>query len=218
MQRFTVTDFCHQFISHHVPAGAFCIDATAGNGHDTEFLCRLAGEGGRVLAFDIQEQAVRATRERLAKACLNPPAAETPGLHKGENTAPKQAVTDGHISLDTIGNVICDSHVNLDQYASPDSADCIVFNFGYLPGGDHRMATRPDTSLIAVRKALRCLKPGGLLCLCIYSGGDTGFGERDTLLPFVKGLDPREYLVIVSDYANRPGNPPIPVFILKGVR
>ena len=121
MRRFTVTDFCHQFISHHVPAGAFCIDATAGNGHDTEFLCRLAGEGGRVLAFDIQEQAVTATRERLAIAYLP-----------------------------SIGKVIRDSHVNLDQYAAPDSVDCIVFNFGYLPGGDHQMATRPDTSLIAV--------------------------------------------------------------------
>lgn len=189
MKRFTITDFCHQFISQHVHPGAFCIDATAGNGHDTEFLCRLAGDEGKVLAVDIQEAAVLATRERLS-----------------------------HLGLDQIGEVILDSHDRMMHYVPQNSADCIMFNFGYLPGGDHRLATRPDTSLSAVRQGLDCLKPGGLMCLCIYSGGDTGFAERDTLLPFVKSLDPKEYLVIVSEYANRAGNPPIPVFIFKGVR
>lgn len=189
MRRFTITEFCHQFVSCHVKEGSFCIDATAGNGHDTEFLCRLTGDSGRVLAFDIQEQAVSATQKRL---------------------------TENH--LDHIGEVLLESHAQLSQYASANSVDCIVFNFGYLPGGDHAMATRPETSLTAVKQALTCLKPGGLLSLCIYSGGHTGFEERNTLLPFLRSLDPAEYLVILSEYANRPGNPPIPVFVLKGVR
>lgn len=188
MNRFTVTDFCHQFISNYLKKAALCVDATAGNGHDSEFLCRLVGDGGKVLAFDIQAAAVEATRTRLSR-----------------------------LGLDHIGEVIFDSHDRMENYLEPNSTDCIMFNFGYLPGGDHGMATRPDTSLSAVRQGLTCLKPGGLMCLCIYSGGDTGFAERDTLLPFVKGLNPKEFLVIVSDYANRPGNPPIPVFILKGV-
>ena len=55
MKRFTVTDFCHQFIVNHISEGSFCVDATAGNGHDTAFLCGLVGDSGRVLAFDIQE-------------------------------------------------------------------------------------------------------------------------------------------------------------------
>lgn len=188
MNRFSVTDFCHQFIRNFIHKGSFCIDATAGNGHDTEFLCRLVGDTGRVLAFDIQEKAVDSTRKRLA--------------------------TQG---LDHIGSVVLDSHAHLMNYTKPNSVDCIMFNFGYLPGGDHQKATRPETSLPAIAQGLECLKTGGLMCLCIYSGGDTGFAERDALLPFVKALDPSEYLVIVSDYANRPGNPPIPVFILKGI-
>jgi len=188
MGRFSVTDFCHQFISTYINKGSFCVDATAGNGYDTEFLCRLTGEEGKVLAFDIQKVAVAATRARLFR-----------------------------LGLDRIGEVVLDSHDRMDHYLEPESVDCIMFNFGYLPGGDHSMATKPDTSLSAIHQGLVCLKPGGLMCLCIYSGGDTGFAERDALLPFVKKLDPKEYLVIVSDYANRPGNPPIPVFILKGV-
>ena len=188
MKRFTVTDFCQQFISNHIRAGSFCVDATAGNGHDTEFLCRLAGNPGKVLAFDIQELAVKNTLDRLTR-----------------------------LGLDHIGTVILDSHAHLANYVSPNCADCIMFNFGYLPGGDHQMATKPETSLSAIRQGLECLKPGGLMSLCIYSGGDTGFEEKDALLSFVKNLDPKKYLVIVSEYANRAGNPPVPVFIFKEV-
>ena len=44
----------HDFLKRSVQPGAFCIDATAGKGRDTALLCRLAGETGRVLAFDVQ--------------------------------------------------------------------------------------------------------------------------------------------------------------------
>lgn len=52
----------HDFLSRKVPEGGFCIDATAGRGNDTAFLCSLVGEKGRVLAFDIQEEAVDSTK------------------------------------------------------------------------------------------------------------------------------------------------------------
>ncbi|EFB74659.1 GNAT family N-acetyltransferase, partial [Subdoligranulum variabile] len=55
---------CHEFLTAHLAPGGFCIDATCGNGHDTEFLCRLAGPQGRVLALDIQPRAVEATNAR----------------------------------------------------------------------------------------------------------------------------------------------------------
>lgn len=53
------------------------------------------------------------------------------------------------------------------------------------------------------------------MSLCIYSGGDTGFEERDAILNYLKQLDPKQYMVLLSCYYNRPNNPPIPVFILK---
>ena len=56
----------HEFLKQNVREGAFCIDATAGKGRDTALLCRLAGETGRVLAFDIQQDAVDQTRQLLA--------------------------------------------------------------------------------------------------------------------------------------------------------
>ena len=91
----------------------------------------------------------------------------------------------------------------------------ICFNFGYLPGGDHRIATSPATSVEAVEQGLRILKKGGMMSLCIYSGGDTGFEEKEALLAFLGTLPPRRYTVIVNTYYNRGNHPPVPVFIFK---
>ena len=72
----------HDFLRRQVRPGAFCIDATAGKGRDTALLCQLAGERGRVLAFDIQEDAVRQTRALL----------ENEGLHA-------EVVLDSHANM-----------------------------------------------------------------------------------------------------------------------
>ncbi len=40
------------------------------------------------------------------------------------------------------------------------------------------------------------------------------FEERDALLTWLKKLDSHNYLVIRSDYYNRPNNPPIPVLVM----
>lgn len=60
----------HECLRQSVREGAVCIDATAGKGRDTALLCRLAGPKGRVLAFDIQEEAVEATRSLLEREGL----------------------------------------------------------------------------------------------------------------------------------------------------
>lgn len=186
MKNCQITEWCARFIREQVKPGDLCIDATMGNGNDTLLLCRLCGENGKVLAFDIQEMALAHTKERLEKS-----------------GAPSNY------------ELYLASHANLRSYAAPDSVSCIVFNFGYLPGGDHAKATRSESSIEAMEQALTLLKKGGLLSLCIYSGGDSGFEERDAILDWLKALDSRKYLVIRSDYYNRPNNPPIPVLVIK---
>ena len=61
----------------------------------------------------------------------------------------------------------------MDVYAEEETVSCITFNLGYLPGGDHSVATRADSSISAVESGLKLLKIGGLMTLCIYSGWDT---------------------------------------------
>ena len=149
-------------------------------------LCETVGHTGRVLALDIQQQAIENTRKLLEE--------------KGFS----------HIS-----QLVRDSHTNLEQYAAPESADCVVFNFGWLPGGDHNIFTQKESSLAAIEKGLTCLKPGGIMSLCIYYGRNNGYEERDAILEYVRKLDHRVYTVLVVDFANRINDPPIPVFIIK---
>ncbi|MGF0031793.1 tRNA (mnm(5)s(2)U34)-methyltransferase [Bariatricus sp. SGI.154] len=186
MKQSQITYWCHEIIRSQAVKEGFYIDATMGNGNDTLMLCDLAGAGGKVLAFDIQEEAITRTKELL----------------------------DQHGMLD-YAELILDGHEHMDRYAELQSADVICFNFGYLPGGDHQIATSASTSVEAIKKGLGILKSGGMMSLCIYSGGDTGFKEKERILEFIKELSPQEYTVIVNEYYNRGNCPPVPVFIFK---
>ncbi|WKA59808.1 class I SAM-dependent methyltransferase [Planococcus shenhongbingii] len=59
-----VLPFTKSLLEQTVRRGDIVIDATAGNGHDTYFLAGLTGESGKVFAFDIQQEAIDATRKR----------------------------------------------------------------------------------------------------------------------------------------------------------
>ncbi|MTD29518.1 class I SAM-dependent methyltransferase [Planomicrobium sp. YIM 101495] len=61
-----VLPFTKSLLEEAVLQGDYVIDGTAGNGHDTLFLSQLTGPTGKVYAFDIQEQAIQATAERVA--------------------------------------------------------------------------------------------------------------------------------------------------------
>ena len=60
-----VLPFSKRLIEKTVLPGETVVDATAGNGNDTLFLATHVGENGHVYAFDIQQQALDATAERL---------------------------------------------------------------------------------------------------------------------------------------------------------
>ena len=188
MRNLQITHWCHEIICSQAPNGGFYIDATMGKGNDTLFLCNLAGESGHVLAFDIQKEALQMTEALL--------------LSQGVRER---------------AELILDGHENMGRYAKPETADVICFNFGYLPGGDHRIATAADTSVEAVREGLGILKRGGMMSLCIYHGGDTGFEEKQKLLEYIKKLKAQEYTVIVNEYYNRGNHPPMPVFVFKNI-
>lgn len=101
----SAVQLCHEFLTAHLQPGGLYVDATCGNGHDTEFLCRLAGPTGRVLALDIQPAAVENTNTRLGAA-----------------------------GLGAIGRALVHDHARLAELVAPGTADCVLFNFGWLPG------------------------------------------------------------------------------------
>ncbi|WP_039043996.1 class I SAM-dependent methyltransferase [Sporosarcina sp. ZBG7A] len=54
-----------QLLTEVISEGDIVVDATMGNGNDTVFLAQAVGPTGKVYAFDIQQQALDATKERL---------------------------------------------------------------------------------------------------------------------------------------------------------
>lgn len=185
-RRTPITQYCHERIQQMIKEPLLCIDATAGTGKDTVFLAKLVGERGRVISMDIQEMAIEQTKKRLLKERLS-------------NRA----------------EVVLDSHVHMDKYAKKDRVSLIMFNLGYLPGGDHSLSTKADTTIEALEKGLNLLHEGGMISLLIYSGGDSGFEEKKQVLAWLRELPDDKYTVLVEAFYNKPNNPPLPVYILK---
>ena len=105
------TEVAKRMVCDHLKAGDLAVDATCGNGWDTQALAEAVGPEGHVLAIDIQVDAIAATRERLhARQYLQ------------------------WVSL------VQESHVHLADRLTG-KAQAIMFNLGYLPGGDPSITT-----------------------------------------------------------------------------
>ncbi|MBR5535152.1 MAG: class I SAM-dependent methyltransferase [Clostridia bacterium] len=113
----------------------------------------------------------------------------------------------------TNARLILDSHHNLKDYVQ--EAKCVVFNLGFLPGGDHTIFSHSDTSIKAIEASLDIIKEDGFVSICSYYGGDTGFEERDNLLKFLEHLDGKKYTVMLHSFLNRPNCPPLFIIIEK---
>ncbi|UJD03596.1 methyltransferase domain-containing protein [Streptococcus infantis] len=61
-------ELAHDFLAQVITKDDVVVDATMGNGYDTLFLAKLAKQ---VYAFDIQEQALEKTSQRLQEAGLS---------------------------------------------------------------------------------------------------------------------------------------------------
>lgn len=60
--------FSHDFLAEVLDRNSVAVDATMGNGNDTAFLAKKAK---KVYAFDVQEQAIKNTSQRLENLQLN---------------------------------------------------------------------------------------------------------------------------------------------------
>lgn len=168
----------HLYVDMVVHPGDVCVDATAGNGHDTLYLSNLVGETGLVYSFDIQEQAVNSTKKRLKQ------------FGKYENV-----------------RQIHDSHAYVEKYVK-EPISCMMFNLGYLPGGDHSFTTRFESTKQAILGGLTCMKSGGIVCICAYWGDDQCLSECEAVTSFLSELDDTKYEVLLHDFINEGNCPP----------
>lgn len=174
--------FSHQLAAAVLRPGDVAIDGTAGRGNDTLMLARHVGPSGCVLAVDVQQTAVDATRER----CL-------------------AAGVDGHV------RVRCRDHAALADMLVEENfpaAKVVLFNLGYLPGGDKSCVTRTAGTLQAVQAGFAALEPGGILLVVCYPGHPGGAEESDAVGAWASSLPPEEAHVARYEFLNRVQVPP----------
>jgi len=185
-----ILPFAKNLLQKAVKPGDIVVDATVGNGHDTVFLAEIVGENGKVYGFDVQEEAIVATKERLAEHDLS-----DRGILFHE----------GHEHLST--------KIPTNDYGKITGA---IFNLGYLPGSDKTIVTKPETTIAAIGQLLEIMSPGGIIVLVIYHGHEQGAIERDFLLQYCQQLDQKRAHVLQYQFINQQNNPPFIVAIEKG--
>ena len=173
------------YMARIIRPGDSVVDATMGNGKDTLFLAELVGESGHVYAFDVQQEAVARTRERVEEAGF-----------------------EGRTTLILAGHETMAQHV-------PQGVSAVMFNLGWLPGAQHIVTTKTETTLVAVEAALSLIAPGGVVTVCIYPGHEEGTRELHALLDYAGRLSVRTYNVLHHHFLNAAQGTPQLILIQK---
>lgn len=168
-----------------VRSGDSVVDCTLGNGNDSLRLAELVGESGRVYSFDIQKEAIEISRSKL----------EEEGL------------------LNRV-MLINDGHENIDKYILKE-VDFIIYNLGYLPGGNKEIVTKSETTIDSISKGLRLLSPSGTLVVVSYIGHSGGMDENNKIEIMFESLEQKKYNVVKFQFFNQKNNPPIVYMIEK---
>ena len=155
-----LTEKVHTILTNHLHEGDLAIDATAGNGYDTIFLAEQVGLSGKVIAIDIQDIAIRSTREKLESAGL---------------VDHVRLMTDDH-------SVVLKKLIPVDR----GKVAAITFNLGYLPGSDKSIQTRAESTEEALAASIQLLTNGGFLCVTAYRGHSGGAVEAETVETFMR--------------------------------
>ncbi|BBM84164.1 class I SAM-dependent methyltransferase [Candidatus Uabimicrobium amorphum] len=165
-----LTDYCHLHVEKLLSAGDVAIDATVGNGHDTSFLARIVGKTGKVFGFDIQHQAIINTQKRLEQLALH------------------QRVEIFHTShAEMLEHIPQNYHQKI---------KVVMFNLGYLPGGDKNIITAASTTLTAFSHSLDLLQSGGNLVVMVYTGHSGGECEWNEIQQWFTSLEKSIYTVM----------------------
>ena len=142
-------------------------------------LAECVGPQGRVERFDVQESALESTETKLRSRGLW----ERVTLHHG-------------------------SHEAMAARVGMSGCRAVVFNLGYLPGGDKRCITRPETTLRGMAQALDLVEVGGVVTLTLYAGHPGGADEAEAVAQRVRSLPQAGFEVIHYGFVNQRNHPP----------
>lgn len=178
----------HLLLRQRVRPGDRVVDATCGNGKDTLLLAGLVGPGGRVWAFDIQEEALARTGQLVDQAGFT-----------------------GRVTLVSAG------HERLAEVVD-EPVSAVIFNLGYLPGGNQAVMTGPASTLAALEQAQALLTPGGIIVVVVYTGHPGGDEEWGAVRKWAAALPPGRFNVWQAAQVNRSAAAPFLVLVEKQQR
>lgn len=183
MQSSISTRLCQQSQDWLLPVldlpDTFAVDATCGNGRDSLFLCERLGDAGRMIGFDVQEKALENTRQTLSACGFHP------ALHRVDH-----ADFAGFFERNKIRAI-----------------HAAIFNLGYLPGGDHRLVTRADSTIPALRAILDRAAFPFRLAVVAYRGHPGGKEEASAVRGFLENADSGRFVFHRSESQNPVSGP-----------
>jgi len=189
MQRISLVNVAHNLIREVLHTGDIAIDATVGNGHDTLFLVEQVSPSGRVFGFDIQQAAIDSTRERF-----------------------QQAQSPECLTLIHASHAVMDENVPTQYHGK---INAIMFNLGYLPGGDKSVITQTDSTVTALTIASRILSPSGIITVMAYPGHPGGDMETDQVKNWCEQLDNNQFKISIIYSSENKESAPRLFVILK---
>jgi len=180
-----IVSWSHSLLLEVLQPGDLAVDLTAGKGRDTLMLADAVGPGGKVVAFDVQAEALVQTAARLKAAGHS-----TLFWPEGEPipAAPGCYLVQGcHSSL---------------QNSVGQQLRAVIANLGYLPGGDPAQVTCSLTTVAALQQSLQLLEAGGRLAVTVYPGHSGGAEEGAAVLEMLKDLSSAAWQVLQLVVAN----------------
>jgi len=195
MQRISLVNVAHNLIRDVLHPGDIAVDATVGNGHDTLFLVEQVSPSGRVFGFDIQQTAIEATRAKVESHCKASFRPECLTLIQASHA-------------DMSDKIPAHYHGNI---------SAIMFNLGYLPGGDKSIITLTDSTLTALNSACRILSGNGIITILAYPGHQGGDLETDRVKNWCEQLDKDQFEIsIIYSSENKKSAPRL--FVIRKTR
>ncbi len=136
------------------------VDATVGNGYDILNLSNYV-KAGYLFGFDIQDIAINNTKKLLDY----------------NNITNYKLFNVGH---ENIYNILKDYNKKI---------SLIIFNLGYLPGGNKNITTNFNTTIKAIDDSLKLLNNKGMILIVVYPGHDAGKKESDELKLYLNNIN-----------------------------
>lgn len=163
-----------------IKSGDTLVDATLGNGQDTLVLAKMLKGEGKLIGYDIQQEALLKTQKNLE-----------------ENLTPFEK----NITIEL--NLACHSQIEVKD------PKIIVYNLGYLPGSDKSLTTHNHTTLQSIKRAEELIVSRGVISITLYPGHEAGLLEQEAVIAHIQSLSKKLWDIIWITWPNRIRGPSI---------